>query len=428
MKKARVPIAGTANDTVLVEYGATRGATFGRDVYTQDGQILTVAQLVAMAAGAVAPPEDVSKTAWSLLLDIPANITALEEATGTGIFSVTGAGTGAMQELEVGASSAVSLSIVNPGGVAGPPMFIVDPTLNALAGLDITPGLVEQAGADTFTKRAMGVANATDVLTRADGDGRFDSLGSAAAAFLSSTIYTDDEIAALLSALALIYLSLTGGEMSGDISFSQASVIIRGNTTAGNDTQRIAITASETVSTSRAANILLHGNDHATNPGVAQINAGTGADVVLNPGAGGSCRPNSDNARNLGSDLFRWANGYIFNMRLSGQEFQTGIGTPAQITSNQNDYTPAALATSRILRLSTDASRNITGLGAGTDGQRLTLLNVGAFDIVLTHNDAASTAANRFRCPGAASFTIRRDGGVELVYEETSDRWRVVAP
>lgn len=48
-----------------------------------------------------------------------------------------------------------------------------DATLTALAGLDGTLGLIEQTGVDTFTKRALGVAAAADVLTRADGDGRY---------------------------------------------------------------------------------------------------------------------------------------------------------------------------------------------------------------------------------------------------------------
>jgi hypothetical protein len=48
-----------------------------------------------------------------------------------------------------------------------------DATLTALAGLSATAGLVEQTGTDAFAKRPMGAANATDVLTRADGDARY---------------------------------------------------------------------------------------------------------------------------------------------------------------------------------------------------------------------------------------------------------------
>jgi hypothetical protein len=49
----------------------------------------------------------------------------------------------------------------------------LDATLTALAGLNATAGLVEQTGVDAFTKRLLGVANATDVPTRADGDTRY---------------------------------------------------------------------------------------------------------------------------------------------------------------------------------------------------------------------------------------------------------------
>lgn len=45
--------------------------------------------------------------------------------------------------------------------------------LSALAGMDATPGAVEQTGDNTFAKRAFGVAASTSILTRADGDGRY---------------------------------------------------------------------------------------------------------------------------------------------------------------------------------------------------------------------------------------------------------------
>lgn len=102
-----------------------------------------------------------------------------------------------------------------------------------------------------------------------------------------------------------------------------------------------------------------------------------------------------------------------------------GIISPAQITANTNDYAPTGFSTAAVLRLSSDAPRNITGLAAGTSAREVRILNIGAQDIVLTNNDAASSAANRFLL--GANVTLNPSEGIVIWYDATSGGWRSFA-
>lgn len=95
--------------------------------------------------------------------------------------------------------------------------------------------------------------------------------------------------------------------------------------------------------------------------------------------------------------------------------------SPAQITGNQDDYSPTGVSGASVLRLSTDASRDITGITGGDDGRVLFIFNIGGFNIVLK-NDVTSTAANRFLFP--ADITLAPNEGIGLMYDSTSSRWR----
>jgi len=100
----------------------------------------------------------------------------------------------------------------------------------------------------------------------------------------------------------------------------------------------------------------------------------------------------------------------------------SGIVTPPQILSSQNDYAPAGLDKAYIFCLSSDASRTITGLAGGASGREVVLENVGGNPIVLADQDAGSAAANRFAL--GASLTIAPGKSVTLLYDAAISRWR----
>jgi len=104
----------------------------------------------------------------------------------------------------------------------------------------------------------------------------------------------------------------------------------------------------------------------------------------------------------------------------------SGVISPSQITSNQNDYNPTGLATASVLRLSTDASRNITSIAGGAPGRLLVIHNAGSNALVLKDDDGATgTAANRLAL--ANDVTLAADQVAVLQYDGTTARWRAIA-
>lgn len=103
----------------------------------------------------------------------------------------------------------------------------------------------------------------------------------------------------------------------------------------------------------------------------------------------------------------------------------SSILTPAQITANQDNYAPTGIGAASVLRLSTDASRNITGISAPSPeyARRLIVQNIGSFNVVLK-DDVTSTAANRFQL--TADVTLTPMQHVELIYDTTLDRWVLI--
>lgn len=101
--------------------------------------------------------------------------------------------------------------------------------------------------------------------------------------------------------------------------------------------------------------------------------------------------------------------------------------SPDQLVANTNNWNPDGLSTADVIRISTDATRNLTGIVAAEVSRRLVLENVGTENLVLVH-DATSTAANRFLAPNSENLTLGPNASVELVYDLTSERWRILDP
>ena len=101
-----------------------------------------------------------------------------------------------------------------------------------------------------------------------------------------------------------------------------------------------------------------------------------------------------------------------------------GILTPAQITSDQNNYNPGVGYT--IYRLTSDAARSITGWSASLH-ITFWVLNVNALGgpaITLVDNSSSSSTGSRFAFGG--NVTINPGEGAHLFYDIAASRWRLL--
>lgn len=106
---------------------------------------------------------------------------------------------------------------------------------------------------------------------------------------------------------------------------------------------------------------------------------------------------------------------------------------PAQITADTNDYNPTGMKHARTVIISTDASRDITGLvpttvGDTVDGREITIYNGGSNIARLVDQSTSSTAANRFDF-GGQDMQLAPKRSVTLRYRTQGglNRWELDA-
>lgn len=177
-----------------------------------------------------------------------------------------------------------------------------------------------------------------------------------------------------------------------------------------------------------AASSHTHGN--VTNDGKIGATSGlpikTGSAGVLEAGAFGTAAGEFCQGNDARLSDSRTPTAHESSHRTGGADpIANVVVTPAEITANTNNYNPG---TGDIFRLTADAARNITGVVARNDGDAILLINVDSTDaITLKHASADSTDVNRILVPWEGDYVLSAKGGAALlVYDGTTDRWRVV--
>lgn len=99
--------------------------------------------------------------------------------------------------------------------------------------------------------------------------------------------------------------------------------------------------------------------------------------------------------------------------------------SPGQISGTVDNWNPTGLSTANVIRMSGASGTDLTGLVAQPAGTMILALNVGSFAITLHHQNAGSSAANRFISPTAANLTWNTGVMYFFHYDATSARWWV---
>lgn len=97
------------------------------------------------------------------------------------------------------------------------------------------------------------------------------------------------------------------------------------------------------------------------------------------------------------------------------------------IAAQADDYNPTGIDYADTLRVTLTGDQDITGLVAGDGNLRICIVNVDDIDVLtFKHEDASSTAANRFLCPGGFDIWLGPGESITWEYDGTTSRWRPI--
>ncbi|MFT4179600.1 MAG: hypothetical protein QM612_09090 [Thermomonas sp.] len=193
MGRHRVPKWNNPLASVVVEDGATIGATFGVDLRWPSGALVQASDFQGAQSGAG------SVTYWRTIMETPPNVTALGATNTTGLYVVTGAGTSVTRALVV---DVADLTLANGNGAAGNPALALAEVPDAGGGALLktafdTKGRKTGSSAATTDDLAEGAANL--YFTDARADARVDAFKASLPALTDAV----DDAAAAVAGVAV---------------------------------------------------------------------------------------------------------------------------------------------------------------------------------------------------------------------------------
>jgi hypothetical protein len=290
-------------------------------------------------------------------------------------------------------------------------------------GVDSEGQVIVATGSDEMPLKLMGGSNATTLLCFGVFCNQV-TLGTGSAyGTISAAALTNENLSwALPDASGTLALTT---DIPAAYSLPTAASTVLGGVKIGGG-----VTITEgviSVSTDYAASSHTHGN--LTNDGKIGTTSGlpikTGSSGVIEAGAFGTAAGEFCQGNDSRLSDSRTPTAHASSHQTGGADVIANVVTsPSQITANQNNYNPGS---GDIFRLDADAARNITGIVAAAGGVGIMLINVGSHAITLKHASTDSTDVNRFLVPWAGDYVLAANGGAAvLIYDGTTDRWRVV--
>lgn len=161
----------------------------------------------------------------------------------------------------------------------------------------------------------------------------------------------------------------------------------------------------------------------------------TGTLPVSNGGTGATSLTDNRLAKGNGTSAFSASNVYddgtnsgvaSGNFIIDAGSIQTKYISSISLANALNDNLAVPAGAGFITFTGGGASAQLGGMTAGSDGQRMTILNATGGAITIVGESGTSTAANRIWTQGLTPFAWANLGTLDFIYSSQQSRWLMI--